>query len=161
MVALAWLYGPMTPMPESMPISLRIGPFTTDIVANELVLLERAVCPLAAIARITGKYSGRAPAITALTATFSTVNSQASRNAVGRRRPTTLSGDWLVPVSMRATRSSVGRTTGSMSVQRLRTKSSCRFSSVSGSSRRGVERSKLVPFTSSASSARVRPSTTS
>ena len=35
--------------------------------------------PLAAIARMTGKYSGRAPAITALTATFSTVYSQNSR----------------------------------------------------------------------------------
>ena len=74
-----------------MPISLRIGPLTTEIVANEVVLLERAVMPLAAIARITGRYSGRAPAITALTATFSTSNSQNSRNAVGRSLPTILS----------------------------------------------------------------------
>ena len=28
-VALAWLYGPSAPMPEFMPISLRIGPLTT------------------------------------------------------------------------------------------------------------------------------------
>jgi hypothetical protein len=75
-------------MPEFIPISFLIGPFTTVIVANELVLLDRAVMPLAASARIAGKYSDRAPAITALTATFSTVNSQNSRNAVGRRRPT-------------------------------------------------------------------------
>ena len=62
-----------------MPISLRIGPLTTETTANELVLDERAVCPVAASARMTGRYSGRAPAMTALTATFSTVNSQASR----------------------------------------------------------------------------------
>ena len=48
-------------MPEFMPISLRIGPLTTEIVAKELVLLDRALTPLAASARITGKYSGRAP----------------------------------------------------------------------------------------------------
>src|SRR4029453_8380447 len=87
-VAFAWLYGPMTPMPEFMSISLRIGPFITEMVANEFVLLDRAVMPLEASARITGKYSGLAPAMTALTATFSTVNSQNSRRAVGRRRPT-------------------------------------------------------------------------
>src|SRR6516164_525880 len=81
-------------IPASMPISRRIGPLTTEIVANEVVLLARAVWPLAARARITGKYSGRVPAITALTATFSTVNSQNSRKRAGRSRPTTLSGGW-------------------------------------------------------------------
>ena len=74
-----------------MAISLRIGPLTMAMVANDVVELERAVIPLAIAARITGRYSGRAPAITALTATFSTVNSQNSRNAVGRMRPTTSS----------------------------------------------------------------------
>jgi hypothetical protein len=102
----------MAPMPEFMPISLRIGPFTIDSVAHDDVLLERAVMPLAAIARITGRYSGRAPAMTALTATFSTSNSQNSRNAVGRRRPTILSGGCDVPLSIRSTRSSVGRMMG-------------------------------------------------
>src|SRR4030095_11594869 len=97
-------------MQEFMGSSLRIGPLTTVIVANELVLLDRAEMPLDASARITGKYSGRAPAMTALTATFSTVNSQYSRNAVGRRRPTTLSGGWLVPLSIRSTRASVRST---------------------------------------------------
>jgi len=43
--------------------------------AAELDVLPRAVTPVDASARITGKYSGRAPAITALTATFSTVYS--------------------------------------------------------------------------------------
>ena len=47
--------------------------------AAELVVLARAEAPVAASARMTGKYSGLAPAITALTATFSTVYSQASR----------------------------------------------------------------------------------
>ena len=30
-------------MPASIPISLRIGPLTTEIVANDVVLLDRAV----------------------------------------------------------------------------------------------------------------------
>src|SRR6185436_5230095 len=108
MVALAWLNGPSAPMPDDMPISLRIGPLTTPITANDVVLDERAVCPVAMSARTTGRYSGLQPAITALTATFSTVISQNSRNAAGRRRATTLSGGWLVPLSIAATRSSVG-----------------------------------------------------
>src|SRR4030095_8247006 len=123
MVALAWLYGPIAPIPEFILISLRIGPLTTVIVANEFVLLDLAEMPLDAIARMTGKYSGRAPAITALTATFSTVNSHASRNAVGRSRPTILSGGWLVPLSIASTRASVGSTIGSESVQWFSSKS--------------------------------------
>ena len=95
-----------------MPISRRIGPLTTEMVANEVVLLDRAVWPLAASARMTGRYSGRAPAMTALTATFSTVSSQNSRKRAGRIRPTTLSGGWRVPLSIFSTRSCVGSTTG-------------------------------------------------
>ena len=121
-------------MPEFMPISLRIGPLTIARVAKDVVELERPVIPLASAARMTGRYSGRAPAMTALTATFSTVNSQNSRNAVGRRRPTTSSRARLVPASMASTRSSVGSTIGRKSVQRSATKSCWRFSSVSGSS---------------------------
>ena len=45
-------------MPEFIAISLRIGPLMTGIVANEVVLLDRAVMPLAASARMTGKYLG-------------------------------------------------------------------------------------------------------
>ena len=75
MVALARLWGPMAPVPEFMPISLRIGPFTMIMFAIEVVELPKGA--MVAMARITGKYSGRAPAMTALTATFSTV----------RRRP--------------------------------------------------------------------------
>ena len=47
--------------------------------SNGPVLLIRAENPLEASARITGRYSGLAPAMTALTATFSTVNCHASR----------------------------------------------------------------------------------
>ena len=113
--------------------------------------------PLAACARITGRYSGLAPAITALTATFSTVSSQNSRNAVGRSRPTTLSGGWLVPLSIAATRSSVGRMTGRKSVQLFSRNSRWRLSSVSGASSRGVERSNDRPLRSSSSSGLRQP----
>src|SRR5215467_10083456 len=99
-------------MPQFMPISSRIGPFTTARLVIEVVLEHLAVSPVEANARITGKYSGLAPAITAFTATFSTVYSQNSRKEVGRMQPTTLLGAWLVPLSIAATRSSVGSTTG-------------------------------------------------
>ena len=69
----------MAPMPQCMPICWRTGPLTMAGAAQLVVLLWRAVMPLAAIARMTGRYSGRAPAITALTATFSTVYCQNSR----------------------------------------------------------------------------------
>ena len=55
MVALAWSYGPIAPMPLFMPSSARIGPFTTAMAAYEVVLECRAVTPLAASARITGR----------------------------------------------------------------------------------------------------------
>ena len=64
-------------------------------------------------------------------------------------RPTILSPGSDVPLSIRSTRSSVGRMTGRKSVQLLSMNSWRRFSSVSGSSRRGVERSKVAPLRSS------------
>src|SRR5512147_130469 len=100
MVALAWLYGPMAPMPQFMPISLRIGPLTTVITEAELDVLARAEMPVAARASRIGRYSGLQPAITALTATFSTVYSHRPRFGVGCMRPTTSSGLRLVPRSM-------------------------------------------------------------
>ncbi len=75
-MALARLKGPMAPVPLFMPISWRIGPLTTTMGAAELDVLLRAVISDAASARMTGKYSGLAPAMTAFTATFSTVYSQ-------------------------------------------------------------------------------------
>src|SRR3954467_4040354 len=77
-VALAWLNGPSAPMPMFMSISWRIGPLTTAMPDIELDELPRALIWLAAMARMTGKYSGLAPAMTALTATFSTVYSHIS-----------------------------------------------------------------------------------
>src|ERR1700733_5233032 len=122
----------MAPTPEFMPISLRIGPFTTAIIADELDELLRAESSDAARARITGKYSGRAPAITAFTATCSTVNCQAARNSTGCKWPTISSGGWLVPANMASTRSRVGSTIGSLSVQLFSRNNRCRLSSVSG-----------------------------
>ena len=60
-----------------------------------------------------GRYSGRQPAMTAAIATFSTVTSARSGGTVA----TTAAGSRVVPSSMRRTRSSVGGTTGSPSVQ--------------------------------------------
>ena len=136
----------MAPVPEFMAISWRIGPLTTTIAAIELVVLPRALTPLAASARITGKYSGRAPAITALTATCSTVNSQCWRNWFERRWPATSSGLWLVCASISATRFSVGRTMGSLSVQLFSKNTRCKLSSVSASTNLGVETLKLDFF---------------
>ena len=56
-----------------IPISSTMGPFTTTILAKDEVELNIDVTPLDANARIAGKYSGFAPAITAFTATISTV----------------------------------------------------------------------------------------
>src|SRR3954471_6563812 len=106
-------------MPQFMPICVRIGPLTMLIEDAELEVDERADSSADAIARITGRYSGRAPAITALTATCSTVIDHWPRLAVGCRRPTILSAAWLVPLSIAATRSSVGSTIGRLSVQWL------------------------------------------
>src|ERR1700685_1773777 len=122
----------MAPTPQFMPISWRIGPLTTTIIAEELELDERADSSEAASARITGKYCGRAPAITAFTATCSTVYSQAARNSTGCRWPTISSAGRLVPLSMASTRSRVGSTIGSLSVQLFSRNCCCRLSSVSG-----------------------------
>jgi hypothetical protein len=61
------------PIPQFMPISLRMGPFTRSIASNGVVEGISDDCLVAAVASITGKYSGLAPAITAIIATCSTV----------------------------------------------------------------------------------------
>src|SRR5262245_1232003 len=104
-------------MPQFIASSWRIGPFTTSIAAADEVVEPRADAPVDIVASTTGKYSGLQPAITAFTATFSTVYSQNSRNWVGRMWPTTSSGLWLVAFSIASTRASVGSTIGSASVQ--------------------------------------------
>ena len=151
----------MAPVPAFIPIAWRMGPFTTAIDATALELLPRAVTPVAARARITGKYSGRAPDITAFTATFSTVYCQYSRKCVERIRPTISSGLRRVRASMAATRSSVGSTMGRPSVQRFSRNSCSRFSAVSGSTSRGVERSNSIGPRSASVKGCVNPSTTS
>ncbi len=120
-----------------MPISLRTGPFTTIMLAKEVVELGKEGRPEAPRARMTGKCSGRAPAMTAMTASLSTVYLSRSSWVVTDIMPTHSSGLWSVPVSISATRSSVGRMIGRPSVQPLSRKRRWRFSSVSGSRRRG------------------------
>ena len=66
----------MAPMPELMPISARTGPLKITIAAADEDVEPLAEMPADAIASTAGKYSGRQPAITALTATFSTSYSQ-------------------------------------------------------------------------------------
>ena len=110
---------PSTLPPEFMPMALRIGPLTMItgptgiVVASTPWMLNSSVHAASSAARITGMYSGFAPAITALTATFSTVHSTRS----GGTTATTSSGARVVPVSIRSTRASVGATTGRPSVQ--------------------------------------------
>ncbi len=125
-------------MPAFIPISCRIGPFTTTMAEAELEVLPRAETCDAASARMTGKYSGSAPAMTAFTATCSTVYSQATRNLTGCIWPTMSVAARLVCASMAATRFSVGSTIGSLSVQSFSRNRRWRFSSVSGAMRRGV-----------------------
>src|SRR5579864_5004224 len=66
------LYGPMAFVQQLNLRRSRIGPLMTTMLAIELVELPKGAC--VARARITGKCSGVAPAITALMATFSTVS---------------------------------------------------------------------------------------
>ena len=86
------------------------------------------------MARITGIYSGFAPAMTAVMAAFSTVTMRPS-GAIWVTM--TSSGEWEVPFSMAATRSSVGMITGSPSVSPFAWKYSCSSSSVPSAQKRG------------------------
>ena len=76
-------------------------------------MLKASVQAASTAARITGRYSGLEPAITALIATFSTV--QGARS--GGTTATTSSGARRVPSSIASTRTSLGGTTGRPSVQ--------------------------------------------
>ena len=62
--------------------------FYNVLLMKEVVELKREVTPVDARARITGRCSGRAPAITALAATISTVYSHSSWGGEGRIVPT-------------------------------------------------------------------------
>ncbi len=109
-----------------IPISRRIGPFTTTKGALPPVLAVQPCSPYSGwhtaltTATTTGMNAGMHPAITAAIAAFS---------AVMRRRrtgstPTTSPGSSDAAPRKRRTRSSVGGTIGSPSVQPLRWKSS-------------------------------------
>ena len=119
MVALARLPCPSTLTPAFMPMRRRIGPLTTStgpekkVVASRPCMLNWLVHAASTAVSTTGRYSGRQPAITALTATFSTVHSARS----GGTMATISSGARFVPSSIRVTRASVGGTTGRPSVQ--------------------------------------------
>src|SRR5262247_326602 len=106
-------------MPEFMPIARRIGPLTTItgptliVVASTPWMLKASVQAASTAAITTGRYSGLQPAITALIATFSTV--QGARS--GGTTATTSSAARVVPSSIASTRSGVGGTSGSPSLQ--------------------------------------------
>jgi hypothetical protein len=113
----------MAPMPQFMLIWCRIGPLTTVITEAELEVLPRAVMPVDASARITGKVLGpRAGHHRVDRHLFHRVFPQA---AVGRGLHAAhhLVGRRLVPASIAATRASVGSTMGRWSVQPWRSNS--------------------------------------
>ncbi len=118
-VALARLPWPRALMPEFIPRSRTTAPLTIStgptkcVVASTPWMLNSSVQAASTAARITGMNSGRQPAMTALIATFSTVQSARS----GGTTATTSFGCRLVPESILSTRSGVGGTTGRPSVQ--------------------------------------------
>ena len=116
--------------------------------ANRPCMLNSSVQAASTAASTTGRYSGRQPAITALTATFSTVHSTRS----GGTTATTSSGARVVPSSMRRTRASVGGTTGRPSVQ-PRSNRASNSSSRAASSMRRLRRT-LPPKRTASSSLR-------
>ena len=95
-----------------MPISLRIGPLTTTMAAIDEVLLIRAEKPLAASARMTGRYAGPRARHDGVHGHL--LDCELPRLAVvGRAQlPTISSRSRDVPASIASTRSSVGRTIG-------------------------------------------------
>lgn len=104
---------------EFIPISRATGPLTTTagaeshVVASSPCALNSVVHAASTAASTTGRYSGRHPASTALTATFSTVTG----TRLGGTTATTSPGSRAVPSSIRSTRACVGATTGSPSDQ--------------------------------------------
>ena len=103
--------------PEFMPISRAIGPLTRSMDSKCVVEGMRDDCPVEAMAKITGKCSGFAPAITAITAILVTVGLISSFVSIMNTSATTSSGSAQVPVCIFSTRSLVGRIMGLPSVQ--------------------------------------------
>ena len=119
MVELARLPWPSAFLSVFMPMRRRIGPFTITIgpenhsVHSRPCILNVSVHAASTAASTTGKYSGLQPAMTAFTATFSTVHSA----SVGGTTAMISSGARVVAANMAATRASVGGTTGNPSDQ--------------------------------------------
>src|SRR5215470_15881419 len=117
-VAFARWPGPSAPAPPLMPSAPRAGPFTMKIGATASVVPEtptrlNASSHIASTPAITtGRYSGRQPAITALTAMRSTV----ARPSAGATSAINSSRERPAPAMAASTRSRVGGTTGSPSV---------------------------------------------
>ena len=127
MLAFARLPWPRAFTPEFMPMRRVTGPFTTTI-GPEKYVVQRSPCianagsrAASTTARTTGRYSGLHPAMTALIATFSTVQG----TLLGGIAPTISCGSRVVPPSIRSTRTAVGGTTGSPSLQPRAKQSSC------------------------------------
>src|SRR5215831_745807 len=129
-----------------MPSADATGPLTITSTAHGWVVVWTAYrlngsCATARIAAsTTGACSGRQPAITALTATFSTV---ASAHVGGSAATTSPAGRPAVRTNA-ATRSGVGGTTGSPSPQPRRSISSWNASGSAGTSTRVDARSPLT-----------------
>ncbi len=114
MVLLARQPWPKNPIPPSIPISPAMGPVTIISRLNEPA--DASTCRSSNVASviasitpmITGRYSGLAPAMTALTAIFSMV----ATPCLGLRLPIISPGARFVPESIHLTRSGVGGTSG-------------------------------------------------
>ena len=119
MAAFACQPGPSAPKPAFMPIAPATGPQTTrsGVTFSSVVWTPRRLKAGSAIARTaastTGRCSGRQPAMTALTATFSTV----ARPLSGSSAPRTSPGASGAQESASSTRPRVGATIGRPSVQ--------------------------------------------
>ena len=118
MVAFARQPGPNAPAPEFTSRVLRAGPLrmssgATASVVPETPTSENSGSQIASTPAITaGRYSGRHPAITALTAMRSTV----ARPRRGATRPTSSSPARPLAATASRTRAAVGGTTGNPSV---------------------------------------------
>ena len=117
--ALARWPGPRAPKPPAIPQASARGPLTTISGVVECVVLwasDRSYSGRSSArsaARTIGRWSGSHPAMTAFTATFSTVVAAPS----GPITPRLVLGSATAASAMRAARSGVGTTTGRPSVQ--------------------------------------------
>ena len=152
MVELARLPWPNALSPLFIPMRPTAGPFTTStgptlmVVASTPCMLNSSVQAASSAAITTGRCSGSHPAITALTATFSTMHS----TRLGGITATRSDGSRVVPSSIRSTLASVGGTTGRPSDQ-PRSHIASQVSSNAASSTRRLRRPEPEKRTASSS----------